>query len=101
MGWFVWLLARRLGAFGDAMVGIVVMVFFFFLCMLIFDRSLLVPDPSKGLPMWILAIAVGIILGVWCGRDFRKLARERQAQKQHGEQSKQPDEPNEVRHSRR
>lgn len=92
VGWFVWLLARRLGAIGDAMIGIVVMVFFFFLCMLIFDRSLLVPDPSKGLPMWILAIVFGIMLGVWCGRDFRKLAREQQPQKEQTEQSNQSDE---------
>lgn len=90
VGWFVWLLARRLGAIGDAMIGIVVMVFFFFLCMAVFDRSLLVPDPSKSLPMWIMAIVAGSILGVWCGRDLRKWTREQQTQERHKGQS-EPD----------
>ena len=79
-GVVVWLLlplSRKLGAVGDALIGLVTMVVFFALCMFLFAPSLLMPNPARGLAMWVLAIIVGSVLGAWCGRDIRSFIRER------------------------
>jgi hypothetical protein len=73
-GILVWIslgLAKRFGTIGDTLVGVITMLFFFGLCMLIFDQSLLIPDPTKGLPMFLLAIPLGGLLGFLTGRDLR------------------------------
>lgn len=72
MVWLVLPLSRKLGSLGDALVGLVTMNFFFLCCMFIFDRSLLPPQSLRGLPMLGLATVVGVVLGVWVGRDLRK-----------------------------
>lgn len=65
--------SRRFGLVGDALVGMVVMLVFFGACMLLFDPSLLGPKwSSGGLPMFGLGTLVGLIGGVWVGRDLRR-----------------------------
>lgn len=79
LGLVVWLMlpfSRRFGEIGDAFVGIVVMVLFFLMCMIAFDPSLITPDPSRGLPMFGLAVVVGTFLGVSVGKDIRKYIAE-------------------------
>jgi hypothetical protein len=66
-------LHERLGRLGDAIVGAVVMVAFFTMCMLLFDPALLGPRfASGGLPMFGLAIVFGAIGGAWVAHDVRK-----------------------------
>ena len=66
-------LHERLGRLGDAIVGAVVMVAFFTMCMLLFDPALLGPRfGSGGLPMFGLAIVFGAIGGAWVAHDVRK-----------------------------
>lgn len=74
-GVIVWVaapLSRKLGMLGDAIVGMLTLVFFFLACMVLFDRSLLSPDPRRSLPMFGLAAVGGAIAGAWFGRDWRK-----------------------------
>jgi hypothetical protein len=74
-GTIVWAgrgLYRRLGMVGDAIVGVAVMLAFFFSCMLLFAREMLgAKFWSGGVPMFGLAIVVGLIGGAWTGRDIR------------------------------
>ena len=62
-------ISRRFGLFGDAIVGMVVMLVFFTACMLLFDPDRLGP---RGLPMYVFGALLGLIGGVWVGRDLRK-----------------------------
>ena len=78
--WFSLGLSRRYGAIGDIAVGVITLVFFFCLCMLIFDQSLLFPDPTKGLPMLLLAIPLGALLGFLTGRDMRAFLANQKSQ---------------------
>jgi hypothetical protein len=65
--------SRRLGLFGDALVGMVVMLVFFTACMFLFDPELLGPKlASGGLPMLAFGAVLGLISGAWFGRDLRK-----------------------------
>lgn len=71
-GFILWLalpLSRKLGRLGDGIIGIVTMEFFFLICMIIFDPSMLMPDPLKALPMLGMAMVFGFLLGMWMGRD--------------------------------
>src|SRR5947208_2412659 len=66
-------ISRRLGLFGDAMVGMVVMLVFFTACMFLFDPDLLGPKLSSGgLPMLGFGALLGLVGGAWVGRDLRK-----------------------------
>jgi len=66
-------LHERLGRLGDAIVGAVVMIAFFAMCMLLFDPALLGPRfTSGGLHMFGLAIVFGAIGGAWVAHDVRK-----------------------------
>ena len=64
--------AKRFGVVGDILIGVFAMIFFFALCMLVFARDLLVPDPARGLPMFLFAIPVGALLGHLTGKDLRQ-----------------------------
>jgi hypothetical protein len=75
VAWSASRLSSKFGVVGDAAAGIAVMVVFFFFCMLAFDRPLLL-NPTEALPLWILATVVGIVGGLWCGRDLRNWAKE-------------------------
>jgi hypothetical protein len=63
----------RIGAVGDSIVGAVVMLVFFAMCMLIFDPDLLGPKFESG-GVWMLNLALlgGAIFGPMFGRDLRK-----------------------------
>jgi hypothetical protein len=63
-------LHRRLGAIGDALVGVAVMVAFFVCCMLLFAPELLGAKlHDGGLLMLGIATLIGAIGGVWFGHD--------------------------------
>ena len=69
-------LSMKLGSLGDAILGILVMMFFFALCMLVFDPGLLFPDPSRGSLLFGFAIVLGALAGYLTGRDLRKSVEE-------------------------
>jgi hypothetical protein len=74
-GVLVWLalpLSRRLGLLGDAIIGAVTMPFFFVLCMLIFDSSLLTTKLKQGLIMLGFGVLLGAFMGLYVGSDVRK-----------------------------
>lgn len=65
-------LSRRLGPVGDALVGMIVMVVFFFSCMLLFDPELLGAKLRQGgLPMLGFGAVAGLFAGWYVGREFR------------------------------
>ncbi len=73
VGWAGLGLSRRFGLAGDAMVGAAVMVVFFLGCALVFAPEILGPKfVSGGIPMFGIAVAAGLVLGPWIGRDLRK-----------------------------
>jgi hypothetical protein len=74
--WLILPLSKALGVVGDAIVGMVTIIVFFFLCMFDYDPSLL---SSRGLPMFGLAVIIGAVLGIWVGRDLRKYIAEQKA----------------------
>ena len=64
-------LHQRLGAIGDALVGMAVMVAFFSCCMLFFAPELLGAKlRDGGLQMFGMAALIGVIAGVWFGHDL-------------------------------
>jgi hypothetical protein len=66
-------LHRRLGMAGDALVGAAVLVVFFACCMLLFEPAMLGANfRNGGLPMFALAVVLGVVGGAWTGRDLRK-----------------------------
>lgn len=63
----------RIGAAGDALVGLAVMVAFFFAIMLVTEPELLGEKfATGGAPMLVLAALLGPFAGVLIGRDLRK-----------------------------
>ena len=63
---------RRIGAAGDALLGMIVMIVFFLSCMVVFSPEMFGPKlKSQGLPMLGIASIIGLIGGVWTGRDLR------------------------------
>jgi hypothetical protein len=66
-------LSRRLGMVGDALVGAAVLVVLFLGCMLVFAPEALGPKfATAGVPMFGLAVAIGLFGGALIGRDIRK-----------------------------
>ena len=74
--WLLLPLSKKLGSIGDAIIGIIVIFTFFLFCMFLYDPSLLTQAPNRGFPMFVMAIIVGAVLGVWCGRDIRRFIKE-------------------------
>jgi hypothetical protein len=73
VGWAGRGLSRRFGMAGDALVGVAIMLVFFLCCMLVFDPELLgAKFRNGGVPMFGLAVVVGLIGGAWIGHDLRK-----------------------------
>jgi hypothetical protein len=63
-------LHRRLGAVGDALVGMAVMLAFFTCCMLLFAPELLGAKLRDGGLMLGVAAVAGAIAGIWFGHDL-------------------------------
>jgi len=65
-------LSRRMGLFGDAMIGAVVADAYFLCCMFCFCPQMLTgEEPGRG-QMLLGATLLGMICGPWFGRDFRR-----------------------------
>ena len=87
--------------FGDAIVGMVVMVVFFLSCMLLFDQELLEKKLwSGGLPMLVLGAFAGLVGGAWTGRDLRKQWAEEQRSATGTPSRTQPRDAFPARHAR-
>lgn len=78
IAWAGQALARRVGWIGDAIVGVVVMVAFFAMCMWLFDREMLTTKfYDGGLPMFVFAAVLGAVAGPITARDLRREARDK------------------------
>ena len=64
---------RHIGMAGDALLGMIVIVFFFLCCMALFDPGMLGSKfRSGGVPMLVLGSVIGLVMGALVGRDLRK-----------------------------
>lgn len=73
VGWAGLGLSRRFGTTGDALVGVAVMLVSFLCCALVVAPE--IPGPrlaASGVPMFGLAVIVGLFGGAWIGRDIRR-----------------------------
>jgi hypothetical protein len=75
--WAARFLSRWFGLAGDAMVGAIVMFVFFLLCMLVFDREILMGNRRGALVMLAAGSAIGLAMGLWIGSDLRRESRQR------------------------
>jgi hypothetical protein len=67
-------LHRRIGWLGDSIVGIIVALVFFTICLVVFEPDLLDGKLEKiGFPMLGIAVVIGAICGPWFARDLRKI----------------------------
>jgi hypothetical protein len=94
VGWAGLGLSRRFGLAGDAMAGVAVMVVFFLGCALAFAPEILGPRfVSGGIPMFGIAVAAGLVLGPWIGRDFRREMAASAPPRQASERGRSPEGP--------
>jgi hypothetical protein len=68
----------RYGAVGLAAIGLVSMNFFFLCCIYLFAPELLVPDPARAAPMFIMASLLGPFAGIFIGRGVLQSIAETQ-----------------------
>lgn len=75
-------LSRRLGAIGDAVVGLVVMQVFFVSCMLLFEPAMLGQKfEHGGRPMLLFAVPLGLFAEWHIGQAIRRPQTEEQPQR--------------------